>query len=44
MPNPPDDKTTNTVEKSCYDEICDKFPDVFIESAMPPNTQIEHEI
>ena len=44
MPNLPDDKTTTTVEKSHYDKICDEFFDVFIEPAMLPNRQIEHEI
>ena len=44
MPNLPDAKTTTTVEKSRYDEICDEFPDVFTEPAMLPNQTIEHEI
>ena len=42
--NLPDAKTTTTVEKSCYDEICDKFPNVFLEPAMLPNCPIEHKI
>ena len=44
MPNLPDDKTTNTVEKSRYDEICYKFSDVFQEPDMPQNRPIVYKI
>ena len=37
VPNLPNAKTTIKVEKSRYNKICDKFPDVFQEPAMPLN-------
>ena len=40
MPNLPNDKTTNTIEKSYYDKICDEFFDVFREPAMPPKDKL----
>ena len=44
VPNLPDAKTTTTVEKSRYDEICDKFPDMSQEPVMPPNQPMEYKI
>ena len=44
MPNLPDDKTTTTVEKLCYNETCDNFLDLFTEASMQLNQKIEHKI